>query len=166
MYVSLHGSSNLSMYLPHTYGICQSAGLSMALQKKIMSISNHLAAEEQKQQKGSHFQKERERRHSNLIADVIDMTGIRILRVSTSFYGFFFLPSFYIKIYQFRQKKKNLGTVGQRLRGVEQRRTTTAFFMLGLKLRQRANCQSKMCPSLTRNPGFCSNAIDYWKNSH
>ena len=100
-----------------------------------------------------------------MIADVIDMTGIRILRVSTSFYGFFLLA---ILLYQniLVSAKKKLGTVGQRLRGVEQRRTTTAFFMLGLKLRQRANCQSKMCPSLTRNPGFCSNAIDYWKNSH
>ena len=36
-----------------------------------------------------------------MIADVIDMTGIRILRVSTSFYGFFFLPSFFTKVFVF-----------------------------------------------------------------
>ena len=43
-----------------------------------------------------------------MIADVIDMTGIRILRVSTSFYGFFLLA---ILLYQniLVSAKKRLG---------------------------------------------------------
>ena len=116
--------------------------------------------------KGKSFQKEAER-HSNLIADVIDMTGIRILRVSTSFYGFFLLA---ILLYQniLVSAKKRLGLLDNDYEVSSRGGVRLLHFSCWVWSYVSVPTANQKCVLVSPETlvSHCSNAIHHWKNSH